>query len=204
MIRTCSDCQTPFSIEPEEEDWFRREGLSLPKRCPRCRTARRSVRERYLTCSRCGRTFAYPKELQLYARTYGWGAPRRCIGGCEGHADEPETAEERGMREFMEQLRERRSRADAPPIEMVLETQRTRRERRSSRAAAKDPAAGSLFAGLDEGPAEDDDTQRLREKLSGFTESRTGLGDLFGGLEEKPRQPGKKKRRKKRRPRPRD
>jgi len=204
MIRTCSDCQTPYSVEPEEEDWFRREGLSLPKRCPRCRAARRNVHERFLTCSRCGRTFSYPKELQLYARTYGWGKPRRCISGCEGGGDEPETVEEKGMREFMEQLRDQRSRGDAPPIEMVLETQRSRQRARRDRAQDLLPPVEPLFAGLADRNDGEDQTRRLREKLTGFTESRTGPGDLFGGLAREGDEPRKKSRRKKRRPKPRD
>ena len=178
--------------------------LSLPKRCPRCRAARRNVCERFLTCSRCGRTFTYPKELQLYARTYGWGEPRRCISGCEGGGDEPETAEEKGMREFMEQLRDQRSSGDAPPIEMVLETQRSRQRARRTRARASVASAEPLFAGLTDPSGGEEQTQRLREKLSGFQERRTGPEDLFGGLAKTGGEPGKKRRRKKRRPKPRD
>ncbi len=196
MIRKCADCQAPFSIEPEEEDWFRREGLSLPKRCPRCRAARRETRDEFRTCQRCGRTFRYPRELQLYARTYGWGPPRRCIGGCPGHDRSDETEQERVMRELLEGLRDRRQRQDAPPIEAVLDVQRRPRP-----APPRGPDRDALFRGLDGDAPRADAEARLRAELEQEGARRRGPEDLFASLAA-PAEGPREGKRDKRRPRP--
>ena len=56
--------------------------MTDPKRCPTCRAARQGVVGIELTCQRCHKSFIYPSELQLYARSYGWDAPTTCLGGC--------------------------------------------------------------------------------------------------------------------------
>jgi len=195
VIRTCRDCGSPFSIEPEEEDWFRREGLSSPKRCPRCRTARRETRDEYLTCTRCGGTFVYSREVQLYARTYGWGAPTRCVGGCPDGDRSGETEEERAMRVLLETLSKRREQKDAPPIEMVLQA---RGVCRPSPKRAQSPQ--DLFADLSGDSPPDELASRLREGLGDLQQQRSSPEDLFGSLAG---EPTKNKTRKKRRPRPR-
>jgi len=202
VIRVCTDCQAPFSIEPEEEDWFRRSGLTLPKRCPRCRSARRGIKDRYLRCQRCERTFAYPREIQLYARTYGWAEPRNCIGGCPDRERGEENDEERAMRQLLEHLRDRREGAEAPPIELVLEAAP---RRRPPAPAGQDPA--SLFRGLDGDPAAEPAGARIRDELEQSRETRTSPDDLFSSLSQ-PSSPSaaggqRGKRRKRRRKRPR-
>jgi len=199
VIRHCADCGAPYSLEPEEEDWFRREGLSLPKRCGACRASRRGTKDRYLTCARCGRTFTYPRDLQLYARTYGWGNPSRCIGGCGGTAADDETDEERAMRELLETLRDRRNRGEAPPIEAVLEARPPRRPPRG--APARSP--GSLFQGLEgEEPAGAGEGS-LEDSVQAFRQQRTKPDDLFAGLGSKDGEAGgRRRKKKKRRPRP--
>ena len=194
MIRVCRDCQSHFSIEPEEEDWYRREGLSLPKRCSRCRTVRRETQDEYLTCARCGGTFVYTRDLQLYARTYGWGAPTRCVSGCPDGDRTGETDEERAMRVLLETLAKRRQQADAPPIEMVLQARgvRTRPDR-----PLRSP--DDLFSDLGSEPQVDDLAERLRDSVGDLRDSRPSPNDLFGSLDALP---AKKSRRKKRRPRP--
>lgn len=197
MILYCADCQAPFSVEPEEEDWFRREGMTLPKRCPRCRSARRGLKDQYRTCQRCGQTFAYTRELQLYARTYGWAPPRHCVGGCPGHEGAAETDEERAMRELLEHLRDHRARAGAPPIEAVLEATRKR-----PRPPPAGPSPDSLFRGLggDEGPG--DTEAQLQDEVHRHRGAGPSPGELFASLgAEPPRR--RKGKRKKRRPRPR-
>lgn len=203
MIRHCADCGAPYSLEPEEEDWFRREGLTVPKRCARCRADRRGTKERYLTCRFCGRTFAYPRDLQLYARTYGWGTPRRCIGGCADGGGDPENAEERAMRELLERLRDHRQKRDAPPVEAVLDARPPPRAR-----GGGGPSPESLFRGLESGGEGEDASPSLAEDVEQFRQNRTTPDDLFGGLESRGEAPGKggsRKRgqKKKRRPRPR-
>lgn len=195
MIRVCRDCQSPFSIEPEEEDWFRREGLTLPKRCGRCRAARRGTQDEYRTCSRCGGTFVYTRELQLYARTYGWGAPGRCVGGCADGDRSDETDEERAMRVLLETLSKRRRRADAPPIEMALEARGVRTQPRRSMPSPQD-----LFSDLGVAPQPDALAARLRDSIGDLQERRSTPDDLFGALDDRP---SKKRGKKKRRPRPR-
>ncbi len=197
MIRHCADCGAPFSLEPEEEDWFRREGLSLPRRCSRCRSNRRAVKDRYLTCRRCGRTFVWTKDIQLYARTHGWKEPRHCVGGCPGRTGDPETDEERAMRELLEQLRDSRARGEAPPIEAVLEVQRSRPRRPSG-----GPSPDALFAGLADDGEEDRAAQRLLDGVERLEQQRPTPDDLFGGLADGGGGGRKKRRKKKRRPRP--
>ncbi len=203
MIRHCADCGAPFSLEPEEEDWYRREGMTVPKRCTRCRALRKGTRDRYLTCCFCGRTFTYPRELQLYARTYAWGEPRRCIGGCEGGGGEPETGEERAMRELLERLRDRRTGGDAPPIEAILGAPAPRRPR--ARGA---PSPEELFSGLEDDGAGADDRTTLAGDVERFRGERADPEQLFTGLgggEDTSSNGGrgKRKRKKKRRPKPR-
>lgn len=200
MIRHCVDCAAPFSLEPEEEDWFRREGLSLPRRCARCRSNRRAVKDLYLTCRRCGRTFVWSRDIQLYARTYGWKEPKHCVGGCPGRTGDTETDEERAMRELLEQLRERRVHGEAPPIEAVLEVQRAR-----PRRPPASPTPDSLFSGLGDDREEDRAAQRLLAGVKQIGQQRVTPDELFGGLggDRDGAAGGKKGRRKKRRPRPR-
>jgi hypothetical protein len=203
VIRHCADCGAPFSLEPEEEDWFRREGLTLPKRCGSCRASRRGARDRYLTCTRCGRTFTYPRELQLYARSYGWGTPSRCISGCADGGIVDETDEERAMRELLEGLHARRRRGDAPPIEAVLDARRSRP--RSPTPSPRSP--DSLFQSLD-GPDEGGEGASLRDSVERFKLERTRPDELFGGLgtangeEDEPHGEARQRKKKKRRPRP--
>ena len=135
-----------------------------------------------------------PREIQLYARSYGWGTPTRCIGGCAGEERGDETEAEQGMREMLEALRDRRERADAPPIEMVLEASRSGRPR-----PARGPAPDDLFGGLGDDDGPDDAERKLQQSLSGLAAGRTTPDDLFGSLSgDRDRE---KPRRKKRRPR---
>lgn len=41
VIRVCKDCKEEFTLRGGEIDFYKQEGLSLPKRCPKCRKARR-------------------------------------------------------------------------------------------------------------------------------------------------------------------
>jgi hypothetical protein len=42
--RECCDCQQVFTISTQELRWFERRGLNPPRRCTRCRAARRRER----------------------------------------------------------------------------------------------------------------------------------------------------------------
>ena len=41
--RQCKDCQQPFEISPEEQNFFESKNLELPKRCIPCRRKRRGA-----------------------------------------------------------------------------------------------------------------------------------------------------------------
>ena len=43
--RTCKSCGEIFYIRKQEKDWFFDRGLSLPKRCIKCRIARKAQRK---------------------------------------------------------------------------------------------------------------------------------------------------------------
>ncbi|MEO7190065.1 MAG: zinc-ribbon domain containing protein [Vicinamibacterales bacterium] len=42
--RLCLDCTTPFTVTEGEAAFFEAKQLSLPRRCPDCRRARRAER----------------------------------------------------------------------------------------------------------------------------------------------------------------
>lgn len=78
----CVDCGDFYELSADETAWFLQKGLSLPKRCAGCRAIRKGIDDEYRTCRRCGKAFLYPREIQLYARTYKWLDPETCLGGC--------------------------------------------------------------------------------------------------------------------------
>lgn len=39
---TCVDCSKQFTMTPAEQEWFKKKGLLLPKRCRDCRVAKRA------------------------------------------------------------------------------------------------------------------------------------------------------------------
>ena len=43
--KTCRDCDRPFEITKAERIFFESRGLTLPKRCPACRKARKEARK---------------------------------------------------------------------------------------------------------------------------------------------------------------
>lgn len=43
--KTCRDCGEPFGITKAERVFFESRGLTLPKRCPACRKARKETRK---------------------------------------------------------------------------------------------------------------------------------------------------------------
>ena len=44
--RVCIDCQGPFVLSLTEVAWFKSAGFELPRRCLKCRRARRVQREK--------------------------------------------------------------------------------------------------------------------------------------------------------------
>lgn len=70
---TCQDCGAEFIFTAEEQEFFAARSYSEPKRCPSCRTARRteraaggsSVRTRAMypaVCASCGKETEVPFE----------------------------------------------------------------------------------------------------------------------------------------------
>jgi hypothetical protein len=43
--RTCCDCQQPFVLTAGEQAFYLAKGLTLPKRCPKCRAFKKQQRE---------------------------------------------------------------------------------------------------------------------------------------------------------------
>lgn len=41
---TCKECGVTFDITQEEKAWYEEKGWDLPKRCVKCRKARRGVK----------------------------------------------------------------------------------------------------------------------------------------------------------------
>lgn len=81
-IKTCKDCGSLFEYTDGERDYYLMKGLDHPKRCPTCRAIRKGIADKALRCQLCSKNFVYPREFQLYARSYGWSPPTVCLGGC--------------------------------------------------------------------------------------------------------------------------
>ena len=44
--KNCADCARIFEISSGEQDFFRRKGLDVPRRCKECRIKRKEIREK--------------------------------------------------------------------------------------------------------------------------------------------------------------
>jgi hypothetical protein len=82
--RTCKDCDSTFKVGDFEQDWLRAKGISLPRRCPACRSDRRKLADQVVNCEGCDKDFDLPKELAMFASTFGWDVPTRHPLGCPG------------------------------------------------------------------------------------------------------------------------
>jgi len=54
---TCADCAQPFEFTAEEQQFFAEKGFGDPKRCPKCRSAKKQARRAAftkVTCAECG------------------------------------------------------------------------------------------------------------------------------------------------------
>lgn len=72
----CCDCGRTFSVNPAEQNFFKRKGLNLPKRCPECREKRKKVETRI--CVDCGAEFTISRTNLEYFKRIGMHAPKRC------------------------------------------------------------------------------------------------------------------------------
>lgn len=72
----CCDCGRTFSVNPAEQNFFKRKGLNLPKRCPECREKRKKVETRI--CVDCGAEFTITRTNLEYFKRIGMHAPKRC------------------------------------------------------------------------------------------------------------------------------
>jgi len=105
MSNICGDCGAPYAMEPEEQEWLaerEKEGSVL---CPRCRAFLDGVQDQSILCTECNRVFIYPRELRFYAQMFGWGRPRRCIGGCTRGGTRERNEEEKQMFDFLKRIR---------------------------------------------------------------------------------------------------
>lgn len=41
----CKDCGEAFTLEEKEVEWYKEHGFELPKRCKKCRDARKAQRK---------------------------------------------------------------------------------------------------------------------------------------------------------------
>ncbi len=75
----CIDCGNPFEITSREADYYKKKGLSLPKRCKACRgnkgDATTGVRA---VCVDCGKPFQITVGQQASFRKKGLSPPKRC------------------------------------------------------------------------------------------------------------------------------
>lgn len=81
-LKSCKDCGNHFEYTDSERRFFLERGLDDPKRCAGCRVIRQGKIDKEITCQRCKKSFIYPRELQLYSRSYRWNPPTTCLGGC--------------------------------------------------------------------------------------------------------------------------
>lgn len=72
----CCDCGRTFSVNPAEQNFFKRKGLNLPKRCPECREKRKKVET--CICVDCGAEFTITRVNLEYFKRNGMHAPKRC------------------------------------------------------------------------------------------------------------------------------
>lgn len=72
----CCDCGRTFSVNPAEQNFFKRKGLNLPKRCPECREKRKKVETRI--CVDCGAEFTISRTNLEYFKRIGMHSPKRC------------------------------------------------------------------------------------------------------------------------------
>lgn len=105
MSQICADCGAPFSMEAEEREWMGQHGRDNPVQCPRCRAFQDGIQDQSILCGECNRVFIYPRELRFYAELFGWGRPRRCLGGCTRGGTRERTDDERLMFDFLKRLR---------------------------------------------------------------------------------------------------
>jgi hypothetical protein len=42
-VRECIDCRKPWELADTHRAWFLANGLQVPRRCPRCRAAKRAA-----------------------------------------------------------------------------------------------------------------------------------------------------------------
>lgn len=77
ICRQCVDCGDDFTISPKFQNYVQENGLKLPKRCPKCREARRTVVVTK-TCVDCGEKFDITVNEQKYYAERGLTEPKRC------------------------------------------------------------------------------------------------------------------------------
>lgn len=105
MSTICADCGAPYAVEPEEQEWLAEHTKEGSVQCPRCRAFLDGVQDQSILCSECNRVFIYPRELRFYSQMFGWGRPRRCLGGCTRGGTRERNDEEKLMFDFLKRIR---------------------------------------------------------------------------------------------------
>lgn len=75
IIKKCS-CGKEFEITDNEQEFYRENGLELPKRCHECRKIKKE--DKNLTCVDCGKQFTITGAEALWYYKKGYSLPRRC------------------------------------------------------------------------------------------------------------------------------
>lgn len=75
--RRCSDCGEELVISPRSQEYYQENGLALPKRCKKCRSARKEVCETR-TCVDCGAEFTINMNQKKFYSERGLDTPKRC------------------------------------------------------------------------------------------------------------------------------
>ena len=142
----CSDCGASYSVEPEEAEWLKEKGKDSPSQCPRCRAFQSGLQDESIVCTECGRVFIYPRELKLFAETFGWPRPLRCLRGCAkaGDAENPPDVEYK-MFDLLKRLRtaQRGASTGSTGVELARSSFDKRRNSRSSSSSMPHAAAGA-------------------------------------------------------------
>ena len=82
MKRVCIQCKKEFEISEQENQYYKKQGLQLPKRCKECREANKKDTLQVI-CVECGKVFPVTKGERDYYRSKGFKMPKRC-SECRG------------------------------------------------------------------------------------------------------------------------
>lgn len=72
----CNRCGDKFIMSPAEQKYYKEKGLSIPKKCPKCRELRKVVETR--KCVDCNAEFTIDAIQKEFYEENGYQLPKRC------------------------------------------------------------------------------------------------------------------------------